>query len=88
MPCTRGGCAIPACLAPEGGVLSQYALQQEGCLVPGGSASGGGPGGDPPQMATAAGGTHPTGMHSCFWKSSHKLWFILAIRLAALLHHK
>ena len=30
------------------------------CLVPGG------PGGDPPQTATATGGTHPTGMHSCF----------------------
>ena len=30
------------------------------CMVP-----GGGPGGDPPRMATAAGGTHPTGMHSC-----------------------
>ena len=28
-----------------------------GCLVPGG--------GDPPETATAAGGTHPTGMHSC-----------------------
>ena len=26
---------------------------------------GGVPGGDPPK-ATAAGGTHPTGMHSCF----------------------
>ena len=33
---------------------------------PGGvSAPGGVPGGDPPGMATAAGGTHPTGMHSC-----------------------
>ena len=21
----------------------------------------------PPEMATEAGGTHPTGMHSCFW---------------------
>ena len=30
-----------------------------GCLVPGG------PGGDPPETATAVGGTHPTGMHSC-----------------------
>ena len=25
----------------------------------------GGAGGDPPGMATAAGSTHPTGMHSC-----------------------
>ena len=31
----------------------------------GGVWSGGVPGGDPPGMATAAGGTHPTGMHSC-----------------------
>ena len=30
----------------------------------GGACSGGVTGGDPP-MATAAGGTHPTGMHSC-----------------------
>ena len=34
---------------------------KRGCLVPG----GGVPGGDPPPTATAAGGTHPTGMHSC-----------------------
>ena len=38
-----------------------------GCLVPG-SVPGprGMPGADPPRMATAVGGTHPTGMHSCF----------------------
>ena len=42
-----------------------------GCLVPGECLVPGGgllpwrvPGGDPP-TATAAGGTHPTGMHSC-----------------------
>ena len=29
------------------------------------SRGGGVPGGDPPGTATAAGGTHPTGMHSC-----------------------
>ena len=40
-------------------------------LVPGGTCSGvvPSPGGGawwrPPRMATAAGGTHPTGMHSC-----------------------
>ena len=33
---------------------------------PGGSAPGGVPGGDPLPTATAAGGTHPSGMHSCF----------------------
>ena len=26
---------------------------------------GGMPGGDPPETATAEGGKHPTGMHSC-----------------------
>ena len=25
------------------------------------------PGGDPPRTATAVGGTHPTGMHSCLY---------------------
>ena len=44
----------------------------QGGLVWGGSGPGavpaprGVPGGDPPPMATAAGGTHPTGMHSCY----------------------
>ena len=33
----------------------------EGVFAPG----WGVPGGDPPGMATAAGGAHPTGMHSC-----------------------
>ena len=43
-----------------------------GCLVPGGGWSGGlgprgwVPGEPNPQTATAAGGTHPTGMHSCY----------------------
>ena len=32
---------------------------------PGGYGLGGVPGGDPPETATAAGGTHPTGMYSC-----------------------
>ena len=37
-----------------------------GCLLWGGvSAPRGVPGGDPPGTATAAGGTHPTRMHSC-----------------------
>ena len=32
------------------------------------------PGGDPPGTATAAGGTHPTGMHSCFtYNKTHKI---------------
>ena len=36
------------------------------CMVRGGVHSPGGSGGDLPPTATAAGGTHPTGMHSCF----------------------
>ena len=47
-----------------------------GCLVLGGvwcqggvPGPGGVPGGDPPGTATAAGGTHPTGMHSCMYCS-------------------
>ena len=32
----------------------------------GGACSRGGAGGDPLGTATAAGGTHPTGMHSCW----------------------
>ena len=63
--CITGG--IPACLA-AGGVLSQHALQRGGCLLPGGSAPGGLLQGgclvDTPQTATAAGGTHSTGMNS------------------------
>ena len=54
-------------------VVSQHALQQVsgGCLLPGGlllggSAPKGGVWWRPPRTATAVGGTHPTGMHSCF----------------------
>ena len=44
-------------------------LLPEGCMIQGVSARGvhgpgGVPGGDPPTV-TAAGGRHPTGMHSC-----------------------
>ena len=59
----------------SGGGVSQHALQvsrptpkgevegsgRGGCLLRGGAYSVGGL----PAMATAAGGTHPTGMHSC-----------------------
>ena len=39
------------------------------------------PGGDPPRTATAAGGTHPTGMHSCLQKQSRKLegWIFIHV---------
>ena len=62
-----------------GGVPAPRGVWSRGPLLPGGGgpaprgvpAPGGGaysrgaPGGDPPETATAAGGTHPTGMHSC-----------------------
>ena len=44
-----------------------------GVPAPGGSGRGwdGVPGGDPLRTATAAGGTHPTGMHSCLFLNFH-----------------
>ena len=58
-----------------GGVHGLGGACSGGCMVPGGS----GPGGcmvqggtwqrTPPPTATAVGGTHPTGMHSCFYNS-------------------
>ena len=57
----QGGCLVP------GGVLVGVPGPRGVCFwgVPG-LGGGGVPGGDhPPGTATAAGGTHPTGMHSC-----------------------
>ena len=76
-----GGCLLQeGCLIP-GGAWSRDMAVPKGCLVwgvpglgggrcllPGGAWSGGGGGcGDPPLpgTATAVGGMHPTGMHSC-----------------------
>ena len=68
-----GGCLVGGCLVRGGGAWSQGG----GCLVPGvpgpGGAWSGGVGipacteaDQPPgETATAADGTHPTGMHSC-----------------------
>ena len=58
--CSRGG---GVCC---GGVCSGGDAWSGGLLARGGAWSRGVPGGDPPGTATAAGGTHPTGMHSCF----------------------
>ena len=41
----------------------------------------GGPGGDPPKTATAAGGTHPTGMHSCLRSPSFHLIHINRLKV-------
>ena len=80
-----GGCLLPkGCLLPgsaysQGGACSWGCLLR-GCLilgvpaVRGVPAPWGVPGGAPP-MATAAGGTHPTGMHSCsILIQIHILW--------------
>ena len=55
-----GGCLVPGVPGPGGGYLLP-----RGALSWGGICSRGVPGGAP-RTATAAGGTHPTGMHSCF----------------------
>ena len=45
------------------------------CLVPwGGLVPGGCLAETPRRMATAAGGTHPTGMHSCFSEKNTSNW--------------
>ena len=62
-----GGCFLwgvppPWEVLPLGGGASSRR-----CLLPRGASSRGVTGGDPPGTATAADGTHPTGMHSyCF----------------------
>ena len=67
MPCSRG-CAIPACLA-AGRVPAPGGVGGRGVPGLGGSALGGLLQGgclvETPRTATAAGGTHPTAMHSC-----------------------
>ena len=49
------------------GVWSWWGVWSQGGLVPGGLVRGGGvcAWGKPPEIATAVGGMHPTGMHSC-----------------------
>ena len=76
--CSGGGLSAPrGCLLPEGGVCSGRVSALGGVCCRGTSAARGsaargmsasrgvcsqGSGGDPPGTATAAGGTHPTGM--------------------------
>ena len=73
--CSQGVCLLRGVPAPRGGACSQGGVCSQGDLLRGGLLLGGGlllvecllrgGCGDPPEMATAAGGTHPTGMHSC-----------------------
>ena len=68
----RGVPGPEGCVPDLGGACSRGSALG-GCLLWGGAWSGGGGGAcsgggclvDTPRMATAAGGTHPTGMHSC-----------------------
>ena len=68
-----GGCFLLGVL-PPGALPPRGVLLPWGCFLPAGGASSQGgfllgvPGGDPlaPGTATVAGGTHPTGMHSCW----------------------
>ena len=73
---------LQVCVCPQGGGAWCGGVCSGGCLVPGGSAPRRmpGPGGlvshhalrqtPPGEMATAADGMHPTGMHSCFTHAS------------------
>ena len=56
-----GGGLLPGVPGPGGSAPGGHAWSGGGGLLLGGV-----PGGDPPGTATAAGGTHPTGMHSCY----------------------
>ena len=68
--CPRG-CVVPGgCLVRWGGPGGGVCVWSRGC------GPGGMPGGDPPGTATAAGGTHPTGMHSYYQIFSCYLFFV------------
>ena len=74
-----GECAIPAHIA--GGIPACLAAHLRGGLLRGGGGGIGGAWWRPPGTATAAGGMHPTGMHSCFhcwWLDRVTLVVILA----------
>ena len=55
----------PGGVVPQGGYFLPEDASSGGCFLKEGCFLGGVPGGDPPGMATAAGSTCPTGMHSC-----------------------
>ena len=82
-----GGCAWSWGVPGPGGICCQGDLLL-GCVPgPGGLLLGGllVPGWDPPGTGTAAGGTHPTGMHSCihlFLKTSLNRLILINIQLA------
>ena len=61
---TRGGCLLGGGCPGLGGVPAPGESGLGGVPAPGGLVLGG-TWRRPPETATAAGGTHPTGMHSC-----------------------
>ena len=69
--CSQGGCLLlgGVCslgVSAPGGVCSLGGVCSQGCVCSCGVSALRGAGGDtPPPTDTAAGGTHPTGMHSC-----------------------
>ena len=75
MPCSRGVCypSMPC----SRGMLSQHALQQEGCLLPGGVCSRGVPclGG----FAQRVPGGDPQDGHCCGWYASYWNAFLSSI---------
>ena len=82
--CSQGGYLVPGVTWFWGG--SWYGgTWSRGDLVRGGTCSRGRelPGGDPLRTAIAAGSTHPTGMHSCWWHFVQKLrlWTVLFSKL-------
>ena len=60
-----GGCLVPGGVCSGGGLLGGCLLRGGACSR--GSALGEGECGDPPETATVADGTHPTGMHSYYF---------------------
>ena len=68
VPALGGGVPAPGGAWSGGSALGgacSWGVPAQGVPAPGGSGRGV-PGGGP-QMATAAGSTHPSGMHSCFF---------------------
>ena len=59
----------PGGMSGQGGIWSRGVPARGGVPALGGSGPGEGLVETPPPTATAAGGTHPTGMHSCFAKN-------------------
>ena len=75
--CCHGVCLLLGGLCYWGGCLVLGGTWSGGCAWSRGVPGPGGervPGGDPsPGTATAADGTHPTGMHTCFFSASSRV---------------